>query len=103
MVKVTTSQGTNWSKFIPYIIGFAIFMFILIGGKNFLFGGPNESKTESSSTVKKEEIHCLVCSKDLTNDFNRISPNGNGNYYCTLCYQETKRQINRELRAEGYN
>ena len=50
----------------------------------------------------KEEIHCLVCSKDLTNDYNRIAPNGDA-YYCTPCYKQTMREVHEIIRAEGYD
>lgn len=50
----------------------------------------------------KEEIHCMVCSKDLTNDYNRIAPNGNG-YYCTPCYKQTMREVHENIQAEGYD
>ncbi|WP_129582976.1 hypothetical protein [Flavobacterium cyanobacteriorum] len=44
----------------------------------------------------------MSCSKDLTDDYNRINPNGTG-YFCTLCYQKTMKGIHDDMRAEGYN
>ena len=49
-----------------------------------------------------EVIHCVSCNKDLTNDYNRINPNGTG-YFCTLCYQKTMKGIHDDMRTEGYN
>lgn len=63
-----------------------------------------KNKASKASTSKpKEKISCMVCSKDLTDDYNRIAPNGNGNYYCTPCYQATMRDIHEDMKAEGYN
>ena len=52
--------------------------------------------------VNKKEIHCVVCGKNLTDDYNRIYANENS-YYCTLCYEKTMKDIHDEMRAEGYN
>ena len=71
-------------------------------GLAFIADRVNEFSSSSSSSHKKKEIHCIVCNKDLTDTHHRIAPNGNGNYYCTLCYRKTMREINRELSAEGY-
>jgi hypothetical protein len=50
----------------------------------------------------KEEIHCLLCGKNLTDDYNRIAPNGN-NYYCTPCYKQTMREVHEDIQAQGYD
>lgn len=63
----------------------------------------SQREYEQKANEPKPEIHCIVCSKDLTNDYNRISPNGNGNYYCTPCYKATMRQVHEDIRAEGYD
>lgn len=63
-----------------------------------------QRKASKASTSKpQEKISCMVCGKDLTDDYNRIAPNGNGNYYCTPCYQATMRDIHQDMKAEGYN
>lgn len=82
-----------------------IFIFGMLGSLLLITTLIEGNRTNNSSPVsnQKKEIHCMVCNKNLTDDYNRISPNGNGNYYCTLCYQKTKREINRELWAEGYD
>jgi hypothetical protein len=72
-------------------------------GLAFIADRVNDSSSEDTSKSQKKEIHCIQCNKDLTDTYNRISPNFNDIYYCTLCYQKTKREINRELRAEGYD
>ncbi|MGQ2985356.1 hypothetical protein [Flavobacterium sp.] len=58
---------------------------------------------QEKANEPKQEIHCMVCGKDLTDDYNRISPNGNGNYYCTPCYKQTMREVHEDIRAEGYD
>ncbi|GAA4776808.1 hypothetical protein GCM10023230_29970 [Flavobacterium hankyongi] len=63
----------------------------------------NLNKEAETNTEPKKKINCMVCGKDLTEDYNRISPNGNGNYYCTPCYKATMRDVHREIQAEGYD
>lgn len=63
--------------------------------------GDSKSKSENSNTPP-QKISCLVCGKDLTNDHNRIAPNGD-HYYCTPCYKQTMRNVHEEIRAEGYD
>jgi len=57
---------------------------------------------ESIVILKKKIKICYVCNKDLTNDPARIDPLANGNYYCTPCYRKTMREINQQLKYEGY-
>lgn len=63
--------------------------------------GESDNKSENSNK-QPEKISCMVCGKDLTNDHNRIAPNGNG-YYCTPCYKQTMRQVHDDIRAQGYD
>lgn len=56
-----------------------------------------EAVKDDSSSKPKEKISCIICSKDLTNDYNRISPNGKG-YYCTPCYKQTMRDVNSDIK-----
>jgi hypothetical protein len=62
-----------------------------------------QKENEQEVTEPKKEIHCMVCGKDLTDDYNRISPNFNGNYYCTPCYEQTMREVHEDMQAEGYD
>lgn len=57
-------------------------------------------KFTSDTENQTEEKHCKRCSKDLTNDVNRIY--SNGGYYCTPCWKTTQREIQQELKYEGY-
>lgn len=66
------------------------------------FGSGDSSTKSESSTKEPEKISCMVCSKDLTNDYNRIAPNGKG-YYCTPCYKQTMREVHDDIRAQGYD
>lgn len=50
----------------------------------------------------KEKISCIMCGKDLTDDYNRICPNGKG-YFCTPCYEKTMRGVNSDIQSEGYS
>jgi hypothetical protein len=71
---------------------------------SFLFIALASGETESNSSENKqvEKINCAMCGKDLTNDFNRICPNG-GAYYCTAqCYQKLKKEVSDDLESEGY-
>lgn len=54
----------------------------------------------SDTENQTEEKHCKKCYKDLTNDRNRIY--SNGGYYCTPCWKRTQREIQQELKYEGY-
>ena len=58
---------------------------------------------QEKASQPKEHIECMVCGKDLTNDYNRIAPNGNSNYYCTPCYKQTMREVHEDIQAEGYD
>jgi DnaJ-class molecular chaperone len=60
-----------------------------------------DSEQESTSSNEKE-IHCIVCDKNLTDDdYDRISPNGNGNYYCTSCYEKTMDDVTNKLQSKA--
>lgn len=75
-------------------IGFAVFVFYNVTNMG--------SSDTSTASEPKEEIHCIVCSKDLTDDFHRIQPNGEG-YFCMPCYQKAMKGIHDDMRTEGYN
>lgn len=61
------------------------------------------SSDKDSGKVENKEIHCKQCGKDLTNDFNRISPMEVKGYYCMPCYNGIQRDIKEEMILEGYN
>ena len=57
---------------------------------------------EENTSANEKEIHCIVCDKNLTNDdYDRISPNGDGNYYCTLCYEKTIKDVKNKLQSKA--
>lgn len=62
-----------------------------------------EKPYNDTTNEPKKKINCMVCGKDLTDDYNRIAPNGHDAYYCTPCYQATMRQVHKDIQAEGYN
>lgn len=75
-------------------------------GGVYLFDEENSSKTENKVTETenkpKEKKSCKKCGKDLTDDYNRmLAPSGTG-YFCTLCYRKLRREVDEELKAEGY-
>lgn len=63
----------------------------------------NNKKLEIEASKPKKEIFCMTCRKNLTNDYNRMEPLNNGNFYCTPCYKSTMRDVREEIRAEGYD
>lgn len=69
----------------------------IIGYVGYLLDSPS-----TENNYPKQKIHCIICDKDLTDDYNRISPNG-GAYYCTPCYKATMRQVRENIRSEGYD
>jgi len=97
--KTYSNKETYSTK--DWLQGFFVLAILLVIGGYMLTGlfGSDDSKSTKTTT---KSISCLVCGKDLTNDYNRISPNGNNYYYCTLCYRKTMREINEKLKAEGY-
>ena len=89
-------KNNNWM----YILGF-IFLIFMWANK---CDSDLKRKTETNTTSEpKKKISCMVCGKDLTDDYNRISPNGNGNYYCTPCYKQTMRDVHESIQAQGYD
>ncbi len=83
-----------------YILGFA---FIIFMWANKCDNNLNKEAEANTNNQSQNKITCMVCGKDLTDDYNRISPNGNGNYYCTPCYKATMRNVHEEIQAEGYD
>lgn len=76
---------------------------IIVGAFLFLAFGSDRSKSEKTNEPKKK-INCAMCGKDLTDDYNRISPNYNEFYYCTApCYQKLKSDVSDDLESQGYN
>lgn len=75
---------------------------LIVGAFLFFAFGSDDSKSEKTNEPKKK-INCMMCGKDLTDDYNRISPNFNDNYYCTApCYQKLKSDVSDDLESEGY-
>jgi hypothetical protein len=62
-----------------------------------------EKELELEASQPKKEITCTSCGKNLTNDYNRMEPLNNGNFYCMPCYYSMKNDIQSEMKAEGYN
>ena len=79
---------------------------LIVGAFLFLALGSDPPKSEnnaSSSNEPEKKINCMMCGKDLTNDYNRISPNSNDNYFCTApCYQKLKSDVSDDLESQGY-
>jgi DNA-directed RNA polymerase subunit N (RpoN/RPB10) len=74
------------------------FLFIAFGS-----GDSESEKNSSTSNEPKKKIKCFMCGKDLTDDYNRISPNYNEIYYCTApCYQKLKSEVSDDLEMQGY-
>lgn len=62
-----------------------------------------EKNAVETANEPKKKIMCMVCDKDLTDDYNRIAPNGHDAYYCTPCYKATMRDVHESIQAEGYD
>lgn len=80
---------------IGYIL-VAIFLVYLLADKC------DKDLRDKVNSEPKKQISCMVCGKDLTDDYNRIAPNGHDAYYCTPCYKATMRDVNESIKAEGY-
>lgn len=78
---------------------------LIVGAFTLLSFGSGESESNENSSSASEpnkKVTCAMCGKDLTDDLNRISPNG-GSYYCySPCYQKLKGEVSDDLEAEGY-
>lgn len=87
-------------KKIIIVFGVLFFMLILWARK---CDSEMEQQIKEDASKPKKEIFCTVCNKNLTDDYNRMEPLNNGNFYCTPCYKSMKNDIDNEIKAEGYD